>query len=121
MMCLNNPIGTVDLFMVSYHGGDLANSPTLIHELRPRVTIMDNGAKKMGTASVLKTIQSSPGLEAAYQLHWSINAPNDNPPDEFIANLQNSTDGNWIKVSARKNGAFTVTNARTGASRTFHK
>jgi competence protein ComEC len=121
MMCPNNPIGTVDLFMVGYHGGDPANSPALIHGLRPRVTIMDNGVKKMGTASVLKTIQSSPGLEAAYQLHWSSNAPNDNPPDEFIANLQNSTDGNWIKVSARNNGAFTVTNARTGASRTFRK
>ena len=52
-----------------------------------RVTIMENGAKKMGTASVLQTIKSSPGLEAAYQLHWSVK----------------------------------VTNARTGASRTFKK
>jgi hypothetical protein len=82
---------------------------------------MDNGAKKMGTASVLQTIKSSPGLEAAYQLHWSVNAPNDNPPDEFIANLQDSTDGNLIKVSVEKSGSFTVTNARTGASRTFKK
>jgi hypothetical protein len=82
---------------------------------------MDNGAKKMGTASVLQTIKSSPGLEAAYQLHWSVNAPNDNPPDEFIANLQDSTDGNLIKVSVEKSGSFTVTNTRTGASRTFKK
>lgn len=121
LMCPNNPIGTIDLFMVSYHGGDPANSPALIHALKPRVTIMNNGARKMGSPSVLKTIQSSAGLEAAYQLHWSVNAPDDNPPEEFIANLQNSDDGHWIKVSAKKNGAFTVTNARTGASRIFGK
>lgn len=75
----------------------------------------------MGSPSVLKTIQSSPGLAAAYQLHWSVNAPSHNPPEEFIANLQNSTDGHWIKVSAKKDGAFTVTNVRTGASRIFGK
>lgn len=121
LVCPNNPIGSVDLFMVSYHGGDPANSPALIHALRPRVTIMNNGARKMGSPSVLKTIQSSPGLAAAYQLHWSVNAPSDNPPEEFIANLQNSADGHWIKVSAKKDGAFTVTNARTGASRIFGK
>lgn len=121
LMCPNNPIGTVDLFMVGYHGGDPANPPALIHALKPRVSIMNNGARKMGSPSVLKTIQSSPGLEAAYQLHWSLNAPNDNPPEEFIANLQNSPDGKWIKVSAEKNGAFTITNARTGISRTFRK
>ncbi len=121
LVCPTNPIGTVDLLMVSYHGGDPANSPALIHGLQPKVTIMDNGLRKMGSASVLKTIRSSPRLGAAYQLHWSANAPDDNPPDEFIANLQNSADGNWIKVSASKNGAFTVTNGRTGRSRMFGK
>jgi len=107
--------------MVGYHGGDPANPPALIHGLRPRVTVMDNGVKKMGSASVLQTIKSSPGLQAAYQLHWSANAPNDNPADEYIANLQGSTDGNLIKVSAEKNGTFTVTNARTGVSKVFKK
>jgi competence protein ComEC len=119
LMCPNNPIGSVDLFMTSYHGGDPANSPALIHGLKPKVTLMDNSGRKMGTASVLQTIKSSPGLQAAYQLHWSVNGANDNPPDEYIANLQNSPDGKWIKVSARKNGSFTVTNTRTGQSKTY--
>ena len=119
LMCPNNPIGKVDLFMVSHHGNDLSNSPALIHALRPKVIIMNNGVKKVGAPVVLKTIQASPGLQAAYQLHWSANAPQDNPPDEFIANLQDSPDGNWIKVSVESNGTFTVTNSRTGASRTF--
>lgn len=119
LMCPVNPIGVVDLLMVSYHGGDPANSPALVHALRPKVTIMNNGARKMGSPEVLKTIRSSPGLQAAYQVHWSVNAPDDNPPAEFIANLPDSPDGRWIQVSAQESGAFTVTNARTGLARTF--
>jgi len=121
LMCPKNPIGTVDLLMVSHHGNDLSNSPALIHAVRPKVTIMNNGARKTGAPAVLKVIKSSPGLQAAYQLHWSENAPEDNSPDEWIANLRNSPDGKWIKVSAEKNGTFTVTNGRTGSSKTFKK
>jgi beta-lactamase superfamily II metal-dependent hydrolase len=120
LMCPYNFIGTVDLFMVSHHGYDASNSPALIHGLQPKVTIMNNGPKKVGSPSVLKTIGSSPGLQAAYQLHWSENAPSDNPPDEFIANLRDSPDGKWIKVSVEKSGKFTVTNGRTGVPRTYN-
>jgi beta-lactamase superfamily II metal-dependent hydrolase len=121
LMCPINPIGTVDLLMVSHHGNDLSNSPALIHAVRPKVTIMNNGARKTGAPVVLKTVKSSPGLEAAYQLHWSENAPEDNSPDEWIANLRDSPDGKWIKVSAEKDGTFTVTNGRTGVSKVFKK
>ncbi|HYK91465.1 MAG TPA: MBL fold metallo-hydrolase [Acidobacteriota bacterium] len=121
LVCPNNPVGKVDLLMISYHGADAANSPALIHSLGPLVTIMDNGAKKTGSPSVLKTIKASPGLQAAYQLHWSANAPDDNPPDDFIANLQVPPDGEWIKVSARKDGSFTVTNARDNSSKSFKR
>jgi competence protein ComEC len=119
LMCPNNPIGSVDLFMVSHHGYDASNSPALIHALYPKVTVMNNGARKMGSPDVLKTIQASPGLQAAYQLHWSENAPADNPPDEFIANLRNSPDGKWIKITVEPSGRFTVTNTRTGLSKTY--
>ncbi len=121
LVCPNNPVGAVDLLMISYHGDDAANSPALIHSLRPRVTIMDNGARKTGSPSVLKAIKTSPGLQAAYQLHWSENAPDDNPPDEFIANLQDSPDGKWIKVSASRDGSFTVTNARDNSTRSYKR
>jgi competence protein ComEC len=119
LMCPKNPIGTVDLFMVSHHGNDESNSPALIHALLPKVTIMNNGPRKIGAPVVLKTIASSPGLKAAYQLHWSENAPADNPPDEFIANLKNSPDGKWIKICVKPNGKFTVENGRTGEIREY--
>ena len=122
LMCPNNPIGTVDVFMVSHHGNDISNSPALVHALRPRVAIMNNGARKIGALSILKTIRSSPGLEALYQLHWSVRGGAEgNAPDEVLANLQDSPDGKWIKVSASQDGSFTVTNGRTGASRTFKR
>jgi beta-lactamase superfamily II metal-dependent hydrolase len=119
LMCPNNPIGAIDLFMVSHHGNDISNSPALIHALHPKVTVMNNGPRKMGMPEALKNIKASPGLQAAYQLHWSENAPADNPPDEFIANLRDSPDGKWIKISVEPNGRFTVANARTGVSKAY--
>jgi competence protein ComEC len=119
LMCPKNPIGTVDLFMVSHHGFDASNSPALIHAVHPKVAIMNNGPQKVGSPAVLKIIRSSPGLQAAYQLHWSENAPNENPKDEFIANLRDSPDGKWIKVTAEHNGRFSVTNARTGVTKNY--
>jgi hypothetical protein len=121
LVCPNNLLGTVDLFMVSHHGYEISNSPVLVHAIRPRVAIMNNGARKVGSPAVLKTIRSSPGLEALYELHYSIRGAEENAPADFIANLQDSPDGKWIKVSASKDGSFTVTNGRTGAAKTFKK
>ena len=121
LVCPNNRIGTVDLFMVSHHGNDISNPPALVKAIKPRVTIMDNGARKFGPPSVLQLLKGLPGVEANYQMHWSAMAPNDNPPNEYIANLQDSPDGKWIKVSVEQTGTFTVTNARTGESKTFKK
>jgi competence protein ComEC len=121
LMCPNNPIGTVDLFMVSHHGNDISNSPALVNALQWRVAVMDNGERKIGAASAMKTLKSAPGMQALYLLHWSANAPNDNPPDEFIANLRGADQGKWIKVVAEQNGTMIVTNARTGESKTYKR
>ena len=121
LMCPNNPIGAVDLLMVSHHGNDISNSPALVKAIKPRVTIMNNGARKIGAATVVQMLKGLPGVEANYQMHWSANAPNDNPANEFLANLQDSPDGKWIKVSVEQTGTFTVTNGRTGESKTFKK
>lgn len=121
LMCPNNLIGTVDLFGVGNHGNDNASSPALVNGVHPRVIVVDNGARKFGAAVVMKTLRSAPGVQAVYLMHWSANAPNDNPPDEFIANLQNSPDGKWLKISAAQNGAMTVINTRTGESKTYKR
>jgi beta-lactamase superfamily II metal-dependent hydrolase len=88
LMCPSNPIGTVDVYLVSHHGTDPSGSAALVHALRPRVAIMQNGTRKGGTVQTTKIINSSPGLEDLWQLHWSYNGGVEhNPAGLFIANV----------------------------------
>jgi beta-lactamase superfamily II metal-dependent hydrolase len=88
LMCPNNPIGTVDVYLVSHHGTDPSGSEALVHALQPRVAIMQNGTRKGGTLQTSKIINSSPGLEDLWQLHWSYNGGiENNPGGLFIANV----------------------------------
>lgn len=121
LMCPRNRLGTVDLFMASHHGNPISNSPALVHALHAKAIIMNNGPQRFCFESTLKTLKSAPGLEALYMLWWADNAPNDNPPDEYLANLKDSPGGNWFRISAQSNGEFVVANARTGQSKTFKK
>ena len=121
LVCPEDLIGPVDLFMASHHGVDLSNNPALVHAVRPRVAVMNNGARKGGSASTIALLKAAPGLQALYQSHWSASAAGDNPPDAFLANVQDPTDGNWIKISAQSNGTMTVTNGRTGESTAYRR
>jgi beta-lactamase superfamily II metal-dependent hydrolase len=42
LMCPNNPIGSVDLYLTSHHGIDQSGSAALVHGLQPRVAMMHN-------------------------------------------------------------------------------
>ncbi len=48
LVCPKNPIGTVDLYLVTHHGMDLSNSRAIVDAVHPRVAIMNNGAHKAG-------------------------------------------------------------------------
>ena len=88
LMCPANRVGTVDLYLVTHHGLDASNSPALVHALRPRVAIMQNGTRKGGGVATNRTLFSSPGFEDLWQLHWSYSAMVElNPPGLFIANI----------------------------------
>ena len=89
LMCPNNPIGTIDLYLVSHHGTDPSGSAALVHGLRPRVAVMQNGTRKGAAVEVMKTMRSSPGLEDIWQLHWSFTAgAEQNSAGVFIANVE---------------------------------
>jgi beta-lactamase superfamily II metal-dependent hydrolase len=91
LMCPNNPIGTVDLFMVSHHGLDASNSPQLIHGITPRVAVMQNGTRKGAGTEAMPTMRTSPGLEDIWQLHWSYGAGiEQNSAGVFIANVDDN-------------------------------
>ena len=88
LMCPNNPIGKVDVYLVSHHGIDASGSSTLVHGLEPRVAIMQNGTRKGGTQQTTTILNSSPNLEDVWQLHWSYNVGVEgNPPGLMIANI----------------------------------
>jgi hypothetical protein len=64
-------VGTVDLFMVSHHGLKVSNAKFLVHALRPRVAVMNNGARKGGAPETLDVLEGSPGFQDLWQLHYS--------------------------------------------------
>jgi competence protein ComEC len=146
LMCPNNRIGAVDLFVVSHHGQPVSNAEVLVHAIQPRVAIMNNGTRKGGQPDAMRIIHSAPGLEDLWQLHFSLLSGQEyTVPGLFIANLideqppampvaampppqpgsgtppppaHNGT-AYWIKVSAGQDGSFKVTNARNGFSKTY--
>lgn len=120
LVCPNNKLGTAELFMVSHHGTASSDSAPLVHALHPRVAIMNNGPRKGGAAEVWQTVHDTPGLEDFWQLHFAIAAGKDhNSPDPFIANLDEICEGQWLKVSAEKDGTFTVLNRRNKFEKTY--
>ena len=143
LVCPRNMVGTVDLYMVTHHGLASSGSPQLVHSVRPRVAVMQNGTRKGGSPATFQTLRASPGLEDIWTLHWSYAAGiENNSAGAFIANVDSASaiaailaaapgqggagiadhsPAHYIKISARANGTFTVTNTRNGFSKTYVK
>jgi len=145
-MCPSNRLGTADLFIVSHHGQPISNAPVLVHALRPRVAVLNNGTRKGGQPDAMTVLFSSPGLEDLWQLHFSLLSGQEyTVPGAFIANLVDEQPAAmpiegiaapapgsaappppahngaayWIKISAQRDGTFTVSNARNGFAKTY--
>ena len=146
LMCPSNPVGTVDVFVVSHHGQPNSNAAVLVHAIEPRVAIMNNGTRKGGQPEAMRILHSAPGLEDLWQLHFSqLSGQEYTVPGLFIANgiddppvsmplspwegpargpgiaAPPAHDGpaHWLKVSARGDGTFTVANGRNGFGKTY--
>ena len=121
LVCPNNKLGTVDVYLSTHHGMDLSGPAAIVHALAPRVAVMNNGAKKGGSPEAWQAIHSSPGLQGFWQLHYAVDGgPENNVAAEFIAN-QGDTDGKWIKLSANPDGTFTMVNSRNGRSERYQR
>ena len=142
LMCPNNRIGTVDLFVVSRHGQPSSNSEALVHAVRPRVIVMNNGPRKGGQPAAMNVLLNSPRLEDLWQIHFALLGGQEyTVPGLFIANMEDAATvpvaaqpapqrgappapqhngaAFWIKVSAQTDGSFTVTNGRNGFTKTY--
>ena len=81
---------------------------------------MNNGARKGGTTEAWQVVRSSPGLEDIWQLHYAVEAGNENnAPEQFIANPEENCRGYSLKLSASADGSFVVTNTRNGFARRY--
>jgi hypothetical protein len=113
-------MGTVDVYLSTHHGLDQSNAPAIVHALKPRVAITNNGATKGGSPEALHTIRTSPGIEDVWQLHYAQDAGKENnAPEPFIVNVDQDAKVSWIKLSAGPDGGFTVTNSRNGKTKTY--
>jgi competence protein ComEC len=115
LVCPDNLIGTVDVYLVNHHGFNLSNSRAFVDTIHPRVAIMDNGAHKAGSPEAWQTVHESPDLEDLWMLHTAEDSDAaHNSPEALIANVKGGADGAWLKVVASPDGSFSVTNSRTG-------
>src|SRR5262250_1451293 len=144
LMCPQNRLGTVDLWIVSHHGQAISNSEVLANAIQARAAIMNNGTRKGGQPEAMKIIHSVPGLEDLWQIHFSLLSGQEyTVPGMFIANTLDAPENAmpvapiqapqpgaapapvhngtayWIKVSAQQDGTFTVTNARNNFTKTY--
>lgn len=120
LMCPVNKLGKIDIYIVSHHGWSQSSSPPLVYGIKPRVAIMDNGAKKGGTPSIWDVIRKSPGLEDLWQLHFSDEGgAAHNVAAEFIANPEGPDAANYLKLTLQRNGSFEVFNSRTGNTKEY--
>jgi beta-lactamase superfamily II metal-dependent hydrolase len=120
LVCPNNLVGHVDLYLVNHHGMDLSNSRAFVDAIHPRVAIMNNGAHKAGSPEAWQTVHESPGLEDLYMLHTAEGSDvSHNSSEDLIANLKGGSDGAWFKVVASTDGSFSVMNSRTGQAKNY--
>jgi competence protein ComEC len=121
LVCPMNPIGTVDLYLVNHHGFNLSNARAFVDAIHPRVAIMNNGAHKAGSPEAWQTVHESPGLEDLWMLHTAEDSDAaHNSAATLIANPKGANaDGAYLKVAARADGSFSVTNSRTGQTKEY--
>jgi competence protein ComEC len=118
-----NPVGKVDLFMVTHHGLPVSNNPALVLAIDPVVAVMCNGPKKGGAEQTMKTLKEVQSLKAWYQLHLNVDLGHElQAPSEFIANAAPTADckGQWVKASIAPDGeSYTVQIGPDGEQRQY--
>jgi len=122
LACPENKLGKVDVYMTTHHGKKTSGSPQMVWALAPKVAIMNNGPDTGGSQQAWQTIHDSPGLVDLWQLHFAtLNDAAHNVAEPFIANMKDPCEGKWIKITARQDGSFTVTNSRNNFEKTYGK
>jgi beta-lactamase superfamily II metal-dependent hydrolase len=121
LVCPQNLVGTVDVYQATHHGLDQSNHPALLKAVQPTVAVVNNGAKKGGTAPAYKWIRETPSVKDVFQVHRNVaTGPGDNAPAEFVANDEEKCEGHEVRLTAEPGGKkYTVTVPSKKTSRTY--
>jgi beta-lactamase superfamily II metal-dependent hydrolase len=101
LVCPNNLLGTVDVYLTTHHGLARSGLPALVGAVAPRVAVMNNGARKGGSVETWDTLRKTKSIQDVWQLHYSEERPPTvnfeeqanpggpayNGAEQFIANL----------------------------------
>ena len=113
LVCPVNLVGKASVYLVAHHGNYDSNVPALVQALGPQAAIMNNSAFKGGDPNAFATLQNQPGMDL-WQLHASRNEHAQNSADDYLANVDEGATSYWIKLTAKSDGSFELTNGRTG-------
>ena len=123
LACPVNKLGTVTLLQATHHGftNDASGAPAQILPLKPRLVVVNNDKTKGWHNAAWDTVAKIEGLEDVWQVHQAVGPNRDHnvKPDQ-IANLDVTPDeGHWLMASVSADGKITITNERTGFSKTY--
>ncbi|HWB10991.1 MAG TPA: MBL fold metallo-hydrolase [Pirellulales bacterium] len=121
LVCPKNLVGEVDVYQTTHHGLDASNNPVVIRSLKPKVAVFNNGVTKGCEPDVFSALKSEPSVEAVYQMHRNLRRDStNNTADEYIANLEQECQANFIKLSVDPLArGYTVSIPARGHQRTF--
>jgi len=107
----SDKVGAVDVYQGTHHGLDISNNPVLLKTVKPKVVVINNGARKGAMAAVLANLRRLPDVPAIYQLHRNVTlGAAENTDAEFIANDAEKCQGESIKLSVAPDAkSYTVT------------
>ncbi len=121
LVCPENKIGDIDLYMVNHHGFDISNNPVFLQSINPRVAVVCNGPTKGCTPKTIARLRALPEMQAIYQLHRNIrSSAQENTDPAYIANPDPEKSGIFVKATVPKEGGwFDVCIGENGQSRRF--
>jgi len=124
LACPANKLGRVAAMLATHHGffGDQSGAGALLWAIDPQVVIANNGPRKGLAPPAFDRIHKIKDLEGLWQSHLALASDRDhNTSEDMIANVESSDDcrGHAIRVDARGDGTYTVTNTRNGFSKTY--
>jgi competence protein ComEC len=131
-----NLVGTCDAYVITHHAQSLPKSlgdyyfglsacpKSEVFGLSPRVAILSLGnlGHRVGGSEAMEMVRSCPSIEDVWQteLIREGGERDHNSPEDFCANLGGRQERTrFIKISAREDGSFTVTNSRNGFSKDY--